>query len=488
MSDGTFGLGIAIAVGLYLLAMLALGVAARRVQSQNSLSEFYLANRSLGTLVLMLTLYATQYSGNSLLGLPGETYRVGYLWVMSVGFMLSVIVGYLLFAPQLYVISRGQGFVTPGDWIDYRFGSPALTMVASLLFLVVVTNFLLAQLLAIGHVVEALSGGAVPHWVGVVGLGLVIALYETLGGMRAVAWTDCAQGLMILFGLAGIMVVVLPGLEGLSETSLWIMANAPAKAAVPEGGAIQAWFSTIILVAFSASVYPQAIQRIFAAKSARVLRNAVTFMAFMPWVTVMPMFLVGILSISRLSGLEGIEADQVMPQLMRLWAEQSPWLQVMATLVLIGTLAAIMSTADSVLLSLSSIAAKDILGRTWLRQATPERLTRWGKWISWVVMGAMMLYALSPRISLWGLIELKLEVLIQTAPLFILGTLWRGLNAKGALVGILVGTAVGAGLSLAGYGKLWGWHAGVLGLAANLALAVAVSLVSARPRAVATTT
>lgn len=479
MTDNPFGFGTLAVLGVYLLGMVGLGVAARRTQSQSSLGEFYLANRSLGPLVLLLTLYATQYSGNTLLGFPGEAHRVGFLWVMSLGFMTSIVVVYLLFAPQLYRTSRVRGLVTPGDWIDVRFGSPALSLVANLLFLVVLTNFLLAQLLAMGHVVVTLSGETVPFWVGVVGLGLVIVLYETVGGMRAVAWTDCAQGAMLLIGLAGILIAVLPSLERLGDTSLWIITHAPEKASVPDGAAIRTWISTVLLVGLSAAVYPQAIQRIFAARSARTLRNSLSVMVFLPLVTVLPMFLVGILSLPRLSGLEGVAVDRVMPELLRIWAGESFWLHAMTVLVLTGTVAAIMSTADSVLLSLSSILAKDILGKTWLRGASSERLALWGKAISWATMVGLVAFALDPRITLWGLLELKLETLIQIAPLFILGTLWPRLSARGALAGLVTGALLAAGMTLGGHGKLWGWHAGIVALAANLMVAWLVSTVFA---------
>jgi SSS family solute:Na+ symporter len=475
MTDNPFGPSALAVFGLYLVGMVGLAMAARRAPGQRSLSGFYLADRDLGTLVLLLTFYATQYSGNTLLGFPGEAYRVGFLWVMSVGFMTAIIVVYLLFAPELYRASRERDFVTPGDWLDHRFGLPALSLIANLLFLVVITNFLLAQLMAMGHVVATLSGGAVPFWAGVVGLGLVVVLYETVGGMRAVAWTDCAQGAMLLIGLLGILIVILPGLGGLSDASAWIIAHQPAKASVPGGEAIRTWISTLLLTSLSAVVYPQALQRIFAARSARTLRNSLSVMVFLPMVTVLPMFLVGILSVPRLSGLEGIAADQVMPELLRTWAGQSVWLHAMALLVLTGIIGAIMSTADSVLLSLSAILAKDLLGKAWLRNASSEQLARWGKGLSWAVMLGLMAFALTPRITLWGLIELKLEILVQIAPLFILGTLWPGLGARGALAGMVVGALFAGGMSLGGYGKLWGWHAGLIALVLNLATACVVN-------------
>ncbi|MEM7170517.1 MAG: sodium:solute symporter family protein [Pseudomonadota bacterium] len=519
VSDTSFGAGGLAFIGLYLLLMVGLGWAACQRQAQNSLSGFYLAGRDLGALVLLLTLYATQYSGNNLLGFPGQAHRIGFLWVMSVGFMTSVVVAYLAFAPRLYQSSRRHAFVTPGDWIEHRFASPALSLLAAVLLLIVLINFLLAQLMAMGHVVAVLSGGLLPFWAGVIGLSLVVLLYETIGGMRAVAWTDCAQGVMLLLGIIGIMVAVLPdgeslgngnlgngnlgsgnlgsgnlgsgnlgsgniGSEGIAAASLWIMEHQPAKAAVPSAGGVQAWFSTLLLVSLSAAVYPQAIQRIFAARSTRALRHSIGVMAFMPLVTTLPLFLVGILSLPVLAGLDGneagIAADQVMPQLLNHWAGQSLWLWFLANLVLLGVVAAIMSTADSVLLSLSSILSKDVLAKTWLRGASSVTLTTWGKRLSWLVMAALVAFALSPRISLWGLIELKLEVLIQVSPLFFLGVLWPGLTARGALIGMLAGFILAVSLSLTGHGKPFGWHAGLWGLALNLTLAWGISVLILR--------
>ena len=467
--------------------MVVFGIAARRRQTTGSLTEFYLANRGIGTIFLLLTLYATQYSGNSLLGLPGEAHRVGFAWIMSVGFMIAVIVGYLTFAPHLYQASRRHKFVTPGDWIDHRFGSRVLSLVASLVFLITITNFLLAQLMAMGHAVFALSDQSIPYWAGVVGLGLIVVIYESVGGMRAVVWTDAAQAIMLFIGIIGMLIAVLPGLEGMAATSQWIIDNVPEKASVPDGSMIRTWISTIVLVCLSASIYPQAIQRIFAARSSRSLRSSLTVMAFMPFITVLPVLLVGFLSIPEFQNLEGIAADQVLPELIRVWAGQSFFLYVMAVLVLTGTIAAIMSTADSMLLSLSSIVAKDVLAKTWLQRATPQRLTKIGKLISWVVMLALIAAAFTPRISLWDLLELKLEILIQAAPLFVLGAMWQRFSARGALAGLVVGVLLAAGMSFADTGKVWGFHAGVIALAANLAIGVALSLVTDRRNTVSPT-
>ncbi|MXY96255.1 MAG: sodium:solute symporter family protein, partial [Gemmatimonadetes bacterium] len=477
MADQPYGPGAFAFLAAYLVFMIVLGYVARARRRDDSMSSFYLAGKNLGALVLFFTLYATQYSGNTLIGYPGEAYRLGYAWTMSVGFMMAIVVAYLLFAPPLYRASQRGNFVTPGDWITHRFGEngrSGLTLFAGVLFVVAIANYLLAQLLAVGHIVSGLSGGAIPFWAGVVVLAVIILFYETLGGMQAVAWTDCIQGLLLFVGLLGMLAAVVAGSDRLGEATAWIIAHQPSKAVLPGGETIRTWISTILLVGFAAAVYPQAIQRIFAARSTRSLKRSFTVMAFMPLVTISAVVLVGILAIPQLSGLEGVETDQVMPRLLRVWAAESLWLYVMTVLVLTGIVAAIMSTADSVLLSLSSLLVKDVLGRFRMGSLPEVSLTAWGKRLSWIIMAILVLIALTPDLTLWGLIELKMEVLIQTAPLFVLGVLWPRFNAAGAAAGMASGTALAAGLTLAGMVKVWGWHAGVLGLALNVIVGVSV--------------
>ena len=466
----TLGLAAGGAVCIYLLILISVGYLTHRHNHHADLDNFYLAGRNLGGFVLLLTLYATQYSGNTLLGYPGEAFQLGFAWVMSVGFMMAIIVVYLLFAPQLQRIAKQKHFITPGDWITYRFNSPSLTLVANVLLVAAISNYLLAQLMAMGHVTEGLSGGSIPYWVGVLLLTFVVIIYETVGGMRAVAWTDCIQGLMLLVGLVGLLIAVGPTPDHLANLTNEIALTSPEKVAVPSWEISRNWFSTIILIGFSGAVYPHAIQRIYAARSTRSLKRAFSVMVFLPLVTTGVMFLVGILAIGELS--DGGDPDQVMPTLLTMWAGQSTLLFGLSVLVITAIVAAVMSTADSVLLSLSSILAKDIIGTTLLRGASQERLTRTGKILSWVIVSILVGIALSPRVTLWGLTEIKMEILAQVAPLFVLGVTWSRLTTSAAFVGMLAGCATYSGLLLTSNPEPWNIHAGVVALGVNLTCCV----------------
>ena len=74
-------------VGLYLIVLVVLGWLGYRRREKNSLGDFYLAGSGLGFFVLLATLYATQYSGNTFLSFPGEAYRIGFAWISIVAMM-----------------------------------------------------------------------------------------------------------------------------------------------------------------------------------------------------------------------------------------------------------------------------------------------------------------------------------------------------------------------------------------------------------------
>ena len=129
-------------------------------------------------------------------------------------------------------------------------------------------------------------------------------------------------------------------------------------------------------------------------------------------------------------------------------------------------------TADSCLLSLGSLVARDLLGRSGTDPAT----TRLGKGIAAGLMIAMVPLALSRELTLWRLIELKMELLIQCVPAFLLAIHWRRLRAGPTVAGLLVGTVFAVGLTLTGVSRLGGVHVGVVGLCLNGAVAVLGSL------------
>ena len=330
-------------------------------------------------------------------------------------------------------------------------------------------NYLLAQLKAMGMMAEQVTGGLVPYEAGVVVLAATILAYETLGGMRAVAWTDAAQGVLMLVGLGALLAWLVSEAGGFGEITRGIAAVRPEASAVPDARECANWASTIALMGLASAIYPQAIQRIYAARSGAVLRRSLALMTFMPLLTILVVTWIGFAAIPRFEGLGVVEADRVMPLVLGSWAGSGSAQAVAAMLVFLGVLAAIMSTADSVLLSLGSIVAGDLVGRGREDPAT----TRLGKRIAAVVMIAAAIVALIARdVTLWGLIELKMELLIQCVPAFLIAIHWRGLRAGPAAAGLLVGSAIAFSGVLLEMPRVAGVHLGLIGLSVNTGIGV----------------
>jgi SSS family solute:Na+ symporter/sodium/pantothenate symporter len=300
--------------------------------------------------------------------------------------------------------------------------------------------------------------------------------------MRAVAWTDAAQGVLMLVGLGALLWWLLGEAGGLGEVTSQIGVLRPEVVAVPEAVESTNWISTILLLGLASVVYPQAIQRVYAARSGSALKRSFALMTFMPFTTTLVVTLIGLAAIPRFDGLGALQADTVMPRLLGEWAASSALNTLFAVVVFIGALAAIMSTADSVLLSLGAVVAVDLLGRDRADPAT----TKLGKRIAALVMAAAVALALAPKLTLWRLIELKMELLIQCVPAFLIALHWRGFRAGPGLAGVVVGSAVAVAGVFLDMKRVAGVHVGMIGLVVNTAIAVLGSLRASRratPRA-----
>jgi len=142
-------------------------------------------------------------------------------------------------------------------------------------------------------------------------------------------------------------------------------------------------------------------------------------------------------------------------------------------LFLSATIAAIMSTVDSALLSMSSIITKDIYSR-FKPTVNQSDLTKMGKLLSWIIMAIAVYLAIILPQTIWRLLEIKLELLIQVAPAIFLGLYLKKLKSKSVFMGMVIGTLVAVSIMIANNlgmnipAKPWGIHAGVWGLMINI--------------------
>ena len=471
-------------IGVYLLSLVGIGWLGFRARREHTLADFYLGGKRIGLFVLVLTLYATQYSGNSMFGYTGKAYRIGYSWILCVHFMTAIVVFYLLLAPRLHALSKKLGFITPADYLDHRFNFPCLSLVATLAMIYAIGNYLLAQMMAMGRALEGLmpQSSQNAYVYGVILLALIIVIYETLGGFRAVAWTDMIQGSILLVGLLVLLALICYYVGTPGSATQKLLASGPegvAKVVPPDANRCREWLSYVFLVGLGGALYPQAIQRIYAARSAATLRRGLAVMAFLPLTACLITALVGVIVAAYQPGLQDAESDKILTVVCRHIQQQSLFGRWFVVVLFAAILAAIMSTADSVLLSIASMLTKDLYGRYARPNASEAALARMGKIVSWVTIAIVVHLAIVCRnATLMQVLDRKFDILVQLSPAFFLGIHWKRLRAGPTLVGLIVGMSIALTLAICGYGKIGGVHAGIFGLAANVVIAVGGSLLA----------
>ncbi|MBT5652993.1 MAG: hypothetical protein HOJ03_10880, partial [Nitrospina sp.] len=290
------------------------------------------------------------------------------------------------------------------------------------------------------------------------------------------AWTDSIQGAMLLMGFSLLMVLAFIQFGSIPD-ALSKLASHPEtmhKVQAPSAEGVRNWFSFIVLVGLGAAIYPQAIQRVYAARNARALKRSLAVMAFLPLTTALVSVMIGLLMAANRPELGGagiaIPSETILT-LMCLEIMQAStlgyWLVV---LIFSALLAAVMSTADSALLSISSMVTHDLYGQTFRPNADQAHLTRVGKTVTWVILMPIVWAALVYEGNLIQLLKLKFELLIQCVPAIYLGVHSRTLSARAVIVGLVAGLLVTLVLIALDIGRVSGIHAGIIGLAVNLAI------------------
>ncbi|ELZ33372.1 Na+/proline symporter [Halogeometricum pallidum JCM 14848] len=342
-------------VGAYLVVSLLVGFVAYRLTSRDA-EDYYLASRSLGTVVLLFTTFATLLSAFTFFGGPNVAYSAGPEWILVMGLMDGVLFALLWYVVgyRQWLIGRAHGYVTLGEMLGDRFGSKHLRALVAVFSLFWLFPYVMLQQMGAGEAIVGLTEGAVPYWAGAALITLFMILYVGLAGLRGVAWTDTIQGLFMLSIVWVAVAWVVSAAGGLSTISAGMAANTPEALAL--GGGLytpQYVISTAVTIAFGVVMFPQINQRFFMAKDARVLKRSFALWPVLVVLLFVPAFLLGAWAAGL--GVEVAEGSNVIPALLN---EYTPvWF---AALVIAGAMAAMMSSSDSMLLSGSSYLTRDL--------------------------------------------------------------------------------------------------------------------------------
>ncbi|KAB1187659.1 MULTISPECIES: sodium:solute symporter [Haloferax] len=349
-------LGIQLGViGAYLVVALAVGLLAYRLTSRDA-EDYYLAGRSIGTVVLLFTTFATLLSAFTFFGGPDLAFRAGPEWILVMGVMDGVLFAILWYVVgyKQWLVGKAHGYVTLGEMLGDRFGSKRLRALVAGISLFWLFPYVMLQQMGAGEAIVGLTNGIVPYWAGAAGITVFMIAYVVIAGLRGVAWTDTLQGLFML-GVVWLAVGwVATAAGGPTALSNALTTNKPEFLAL--GGGLyspQFIISTAVTIAFGVAMFPQINQRFFVAKSATVLKRSFALWPVLVVLLFVPAFILGTWAAGL--GISVPEGANVLPVLLN---EYTPvWF---AALVVAGAMAAMMSSSDSMLLSGSSYFTRDL--------------------------------------------------------------------------------------------------------------------------------
>ncbi len=201
---------------IYLIISVALGLKAGG--RQKDLKTYLLAGNRMHWALIAISIMAALFSGISFLGAPAESYghSLIYLWVV-LAYFIATPVTTLIFLPFFYRLP----FYTAYEYLEHRFDL-RLRRISSALFIFRVTFWLALALYVPSLVLSEMA--TLPLWACVLMTGAVTLLYTTVGGLRAVIYTDVMQFCVLLLGIGVILWVALGAMAG-GATQAWEIAR-----------------------------------------------------------------------------------------------------------------------------------------------------------------------------------------------------------------------------------------------------------------------
>ncbi len=422
-----------IVISLYLGILLLLGWVARKGVGRGD-EAYFLASRKLSPVVTLLTLSATNFSAFTVFGFSGQGYASGFQYYpqMAVGTGLMAVM-FLVIGVPVHGAGLAGRLVSPSEILGCRYGGRLVGTASFIVMTALTLPYLAMQPMAAGYALESLFG--LPYSAGASLTVLVMVLYTFRSGLRGVALTDCFQGLLMPL----LMIIVLVFL--LNRGGGWSMLGDVARTN-PElfrrgpGFAPGIWLGYMLLWIWADPMFPQLFQRFFAASGGRSLALSARIYPLLTGALFLVPVTMGVVARHWMPELpDGAGVDQVLPLLL---ARACPG--VLESLLVTAGLAALMSTMDSQLLTLSSMFVRDI----W-EPLSGGRAPMWaGKALVVVLAATGLLLSYSPPESF---LQLARETFTGLAALFpvYLGTLyWKRASKAGAFSGIAAGALLTA--------------------------------------------
>lgn len=428
-----------VVLAIYFLALIGVAVWVLR-QKQNNTSDYFLAGRSVGWFVIGASIFASNIGSEHVVGLAGTGAESGmpmahyelHAWIV-------LLLGWL-FLPFYF---RSNVFTMP-EFLEKRFDSRSRWFLSLFSLVGYVITKVSVTIYAGGLVVSQLLG--INFWVGALGIVIITGLYTVIGGLKAVVYTEALQTVVLIAGSCVITYL------GLQEVGGWEELKATAGSDHfnmwrPMSDPDFPWTGMLIGGTIVGVWYwctdQYIVQRTLAANNIKVGRRGAIFGAYLKILPIFIFLLPGIIAFAlSQKGMITLEkSDQAFTTLVTTLLPTG-----LKGLVAGGLMAALMSSLASVFNSCSTIFTIDIYKKM-KPEVSEKRLLNVGKLATaiMVVLGIIWI-PIMERIGGGVLYQYLQSVQSYIAPpitaVFVLGIIWKRVNAKAAIATLMSGLVV----------------------------------------------
>ncbi|MBT8489308.1 MAG: sodium/proline symporter [Gemmatimonadetes bacterium] len=426
---------VGVVVG-YLLVLLLIGLWGNR--DSHDLEGYYVAGKKLPAWVIAFSSNATGESAWLLLGLTGMGYAIGVhaFWIIM-GEVLGVACAWVFVARPFKEYTDRYRAITVPDYLTERFRdeSSIFRWLSALIILSMVMAYTAAQLTASGKAFDSFlgTGYTAGVWIGLA----IVLFYTTVGGFKAVAYSDFLQGVLMLGCLITLPIVGIVQAGGWDPMMDALRAQDPALLqpmgtyGLTVAGVLSAAGSVAIGLAFLGS--PQLLTRFMAARDQKQIVNGGFWAVLCVIGFDVGAVFGGMAGRTLFPGLA--DPETILPEMSAAFFPDF-----FTGIFLVVVLAAIMSTVDSLLILASSSVVRDVVQKALGVDASERALSNLGKGVT-VVIGAVGLVValLEVRMIFDFVLFAWSGIACAFTPVVLLSLFWKRTTKAGAVAGMIVG-------------------------------------------------
>lgn len=392
----------------------------KKNKKTDPLSAYYLGGRSFGPLLTAGSLFATLYSGYTISGIPNEAFRTGWMALHWMPMFFTVAIALMGTGYRLRKAGAARNHSSPVDFITDRYQSHVLRYTIVFLQILPTLLYLAVHVIAIQRVVYGILGASTST---IVPTSIIMAFLlgsEMVGGLYGVAITDTIQAFIMVAAFLLIPIALKNNSDELVDD--WESYSRPDFYQTPSKDS-QWLFWQFSMINVSFLTLPHVMQRVYAARDLKSLKFGYAALSIAPWLIISSVF-IGVYAVAVLVNPDGspMKTYDVYYDVLRVLMDQGGFAQAASCIGVVASLAAILSTANSLIVALSHLVTAEIIQPLSRANSSNEgRLVWYGRAASIVLVLFAMLIGFTWCTKSYDMIAIVFPVATQALPAFLFG-------------------------------------------------------------------